>query len=61
MHTNAKLRTKYWSLPPFIAITVLAPLAIPVQLAGQGQNKKLPRYSVTDLGTLGVTFSTELD
>ena len=38
------------------AITLLAALAIPAQLAAQEQNQQPPRYTVTDLGTLGGTF-----
>jgi probable HAF family extracellular repeat protein len=38
----------------FAAVTLFAALAIPVRLAAQKQI----RYSVTDLGTLGGTFST---
>lgn len=46
-----------------IAISLLATLAIPVGLAAQEQrehNKKLSRYRVIDLGTLGGTFSNAL-
>ena len=40
------------------AITVFGALAIPIRLAAQDQqNKKRPHYMVTDLGTLGGTFS----
>jgi probable HAF family extracellular repeat protein len=42
------------------ATTLLAALALPVRLAAQEQQpqqKKQPRYSVRDLGTLGGTFS----
>jgi probable HAF family extracellular repeat protein len=39
-------------------MTLLATLAVPVRLAAQEQqNKKLPHYTVTDLGSLGGTFS----
>jgi probable HAF family extracellular repeat protein len=39
-------------------VTLLAALAIPPWFAAQEQqNKKLPNYTVTDLGTLGGTFS----
>jgi len=44
-------------------ITLFAALAIPARLAAQEQqehNKKLPRYKVIDLGTLGGTFSEAL-
>lgn len=42
----------------FAAITVFALLAIPAQLGAQEQqSKKLPHYMITDLGTLGGTFS----
>ena len=40
-------------------ITLFAALAIPARLAAQEQqehNKKLPRYKVIDLGTLGRWF-----
>ena len=43
------------------AAVLFAALAIPISLAAQGQPQtqpqKLPRYTVTDLGTLGGTFS----
>ena len=40
------------------AVTLLAAFAIPVQPAAQQQlKKKFPSYTVTDLGTLGGTFS----
>src|SRR3984893_6763963 len=40
------------------AMTLLAALAIPAKVAAQKQqSKKAPRYTVTDLGTLGGTFS----
>jgi probable HAF family extracellular repeat protein len=43
------------------AMAVLALLAIPVGLAGQQQGKdKHPRYTVTDIGTLGGAFSFAL-
>ncbi len=35
------------------AMTLFAVLAIPVRLAAQGQKQAPPRYTVTDLGTLG--------
>ena len=38
-------------------ITLLASLVLPMQCLAQGNNHKLPRYTVTDLGTLGGTFS----
>jgi probable HAF family extracellular repeat protein len=44
----------------FIAIALLAALVGPARLAAQEHqehNKKLPRYRVVDLGTLGGTFS----
>ncbi len=41
----------------FTGMTLFAALAIPVRLAAQGQNQELPRYTVTDLGTLGGTWS----
>ncbi len=40
-----------------IVITLLAALALPMQCLAQGSNYKLPHYTVTDLGTLGGTFS----
>jgi uncharacterized membrane protein len=42
------------------AITLFASLSLAIQLAAQEQqphNKELPRYTITDLGTLGGTFS----
>jgi probable HAF family extracellular repeat protein len=39
------------------AITLFAPLAVPIRLAAQGQERALTRYTVTDLGTLGGTYS----
>jgi probable HAF family extracellular repeat protein len=42
------------------AVTLFATIAGPIRLAAQEQqqqNKELPRYTVTDLGTLGGTFS----
>jgi len=39
------------------AMTLFAGLAAPVRLAAQGQCKEPARYTVTDLGTLGGTFS----
>jgi probable HAF family extracellular repeat protein len=39
------------------AITLFAVLAVRVRLAAQVQNQDLPRYTVTDLGTLGGTYS----
>jgi probable HAF family extracellular repeat protein len=38
-------------------ITVLAALTVPVQLLVYGQNRQQLHYNVTDLGTLGGTFS----
>ena len=50
---------KYRSLFVVIAaaITLFTPLTIHAQLAVQDQQKAPPRYTVTDLGTLGGTFS----
>jgi len=39
------------------AMTILAVLAVPVRLAAQEHKQELPRYTVTDLGTLGGTNS----
>lgn len=39
------------------AITLLAALVLPTQCLAQGQTHKLPNYTVTDLGTLGGTYS----
>ncbi|MGB9468099.1 MAG: hypothetical protein WBQ59_01990 [Candidatus Acidiferrum sp.] len=39
------------------AIIMLAALALPVRSAGQEQKQEPTRYTVTDLGTLGGTFS----
>jgi probable HAF family extracellular repeat protein len=41
-----------------IAVTLLAALALSARLAAQEQNQQPPRYTVTDLGTLGGTFGT---
>ena len=38
-------------------MTLFAALAMPVRLAAQEPNHALPRYTVTDLGTLGGTYS----
>jgi probable HAF family extracellular repeat protein len=48
-----KSRTLMW----FTATALFAALATPYQLAAQGQKKAPPHYTVTDLGTLGGTFS----
>ncbi len=39
------------------AMTLFAALAMPARQTTQEQNKKQPRYTVTDLRTLGGTFS----
>jgi probable HAF family extracellular repeat protein len=39
------------------ALTLFVALAVPVRLAAQGQKHEPPRYTVTDLGTLGGTYS----
>ncbi len=39
------------------AMTLFAALAVPVRLAAQEQKQAPPHYTVTDLGTLGGTFS----
>jgi len=39
------------------AITILAALALPARSPAQEQKQEPPRYTVTDLGTLGGTFS----
>jgi probable HAF family extracellular repeat protein len=39
------------------AMTLFAALAVSVRLAAQEQQQVLPRYTVTDLGTLGGTYS----
>jgi len=39
------------------AMMLLAPLAVPIRLAAQEQQQSLPRYTVTDLGTLGGSYS----
>ena len=41
----------------FTSVGLLALLAMPVGLAAQRQDTQLPRYTVTDLGTLGGTYS----
>jgi probable HAF family extracellular repeat protein len=44
-------------------MTLFAALAVPMRLTAQGQQqqtKKLPRYTVTDLGTLGGTYSAAI-
>jgi probable HAF family extracellular repeat protein len=49
------MKSRFWIRSA--AITLFAALAIPFQLAAQKQqNKKLPHYTVTDLGSLGGTF-----
>ena len=46
------------NLTCFAFMTLFAELATPAGLAAQEQaEKKLPHYAVTDLGTLGETFS----
>jgi probable HAF family extracellular repeat protein len=57
MHTNPRIQRKPRVLPLSIAVAVLAALTVPVCLTAQELIQKLPRYSVTDLGTLGGTFS----
>jgi probable HAF family extracellular repeat protein len=44
-------------LPLLTVMMLFIALAIPFQLAAQGQKQELPRYTVIDLGTLGGTFS----
>ena len=39
------------------AMTLFAALAVPVRLAAQEHKQEPPRYTVTDLGTLGGTYS----
>jgi probable HAF family extracellular repeat protein len=39
------------------ALMLVAPMAVPIRLAAQEQRQALPRYTVTDLGTLGGTSS----
>ncbi len=41
------------------AMTLFNALAIPARLAAQGQNQQPPRYTVTDLGTLGGPFFSQ--
>jgi probable HAF family extracellular repeat protein len=41
------------------AMTLFAALAIPLRLAAQGQDQQQPRYTVTDLGTLGGPFFSQ--
>ena len=41
----------------FFSLNVLVLLATPFELVAQGQDSQLPRYTVTDLGTLGGTYS----
>src|SRR5215467_15402538 len=48
---------KSQSTPLSISLGLLALLAMPVRLAAQDQNSTAPRYTVTDLGTLGGTYS----
>ncbi len=48
-----KSRTLTW----FITMILFVTLALPVRLAAQGQSQQQPRYTVTDLGTLGGAFS----
>jgi hypothetical protein len=52
MEANMKSKTLAWT----IGMTLCAALTMPVWVAAQAQreqNKKLPRYKVIDLGTLG--------
>jgi probable HAF family extracellular repeat protein len=49
------VKSRTW--PCIIAMTLIATLAIPVRLAAQAHNQHQPRYTITDLGTLGGTFS----
>jgi probable HAF family extracellular repeat protein len=49
------MKSRTW--PCIIAMTLFATLAIPVRLAAQAHNQHQPRYTITDLGTLGGTFS----
>lgn len=39
------------------AMMLFAALVVPIRLAAQEQQQALPRYTVTDLGTLGGTYS----
>jgi len=57
MHTNPNLRSKSRCLPLLIATALIAALAVPACLAAQDWTQRLPRYTVTDLGTLGGTYS----
>jgi len=49
---------KFRTLMCFTAMTSLAVLVTPLQLATQEKNQHPPRYTVTDLGTLGGTFGS---
>jgi probable HAF family extracellular repeat protein len=49
------MKLRIWT--GIIAMTILAALAVPVRLPAQEQGQALPRYNVTDLGTLGGTYS----
>jgi len=53
MEGNMKLKI----LTCLSAITLLAALALPTKCLAQEHNQKLPHYTVTDLGTLGGTYS----
>jgi probable HAF family extracellular repeat protein len=48
---------KYRTLTRMIAIALSGAVALPVLPAAQEQNQPQPHYTVTDLGTLGGTFS----
>ena len=48
---------KFKILMCITAMALFAALAVRIRLAAQEQNQDLPRYMVTDLGTLGGTYS----
>ena len=56
MHSNKKFNRKSRSLPLLTATALVTALALSVSLSAQEQTQQLPRYSVTDLGTLGGTY-----
>src|SRR5207245_8889541 len=50
---NMKSRTLTW----ITVMTLFAAVAMPNQVAAQGQNQQPPGYTVTDIGTLRGTFA----
>lgn len=57
MHANSTFCMKSRSLPLLVAMAVFAALVVSASLSAQEATQQLPRYTVTDLGTLGGTYS----